>query len=228
MLSTIMVNTAVNENDHTDNTLSLREAIEVSNGDLAISALSPGTEPQVSGTLSTPNMIDFNIPGTGPFTINVQATLMITKPAIIDGYSQPGASPNTLPRGDNAKLLIELSGANSVFDGLNISAGDSRVSGLVINQFERDGIVLQAKGGNTITGNFIGTDVSGTIIPVSGENGPPFYDAGVVIEVEGNTIGGTMPPIATSSRPAKTAAPEFSIRGDWWATGSIPIQGRGA
>ena len=48
MLSTISVNTAVDENDQTDSTLSLREAIEVSNGDLAISSLSAQEQAQVT------------------------------------------------------------------------------------------------------------------------------------------------------------------------------------
>ena len=37
----------------------------------------------------------------------------ITDPVIIDGYTQPGASANTLAVGDNAVLLIELNGANA-------------------------------------------------------------------------------------------------------------------
>ena len=35
----------------------------------------------------------------------------IEEPVIIDGYSQPGARPNTLAVGNNAVLKIELSGA---------------------------------------------------------------------------------------------------------------------
>ncbi len=37
--------------------------------------------------------ITFNIPGTGPFTIQVLSSLpSITDPVVIDGYTQPGAS----------------------------------------------------------------------------------------------------------------------------------------
>ena len=46
LLAAITVNTTADEDDHSDPTLSLREAIEVSNGTLAVSMLSP----QAAGT----------------------------------------------------------------------------------------------------------------------------------------------------------------------------------
>ena len=58
----------------------------------------------------------------------------------IDGYTQPGASPNTLPldQGDNAVLLIEINGSVRAVlaSGLTIAAGNTTVRGLVINQFQ--------------------------------------------------------------------------------------------
>src|ERR671932_388596 len=56
----------------------------------------------------------------------------ITDPVIIDGYTQPGASPNTLAPGDNAVLLIEIDEGHS--SRLTISAGGSTVRGLIINR----------------------------------------------------------------------------------------------
>ena len=55
---------------------------------------------------------------------------------VLDGYTQPGANPNTLAIGDNAVLNIVLDGslAGSV-DGLVIGAGSSTVRGLVIDNF---------------------------------------------------------------------------------------------
>ena len=59
-----------------------------------------------------PDTIDFNIPGTGPFTIQPNFQLpTINNPVIIDGYSQPNSSPNTLAQGDNAVILIALDGS---------------------------------------------------------------------------------------------------------------------
>jgi hypothetical protein len=40
---------------------------------------------------------------------------------VIDGYTQPGATPNTLAIGDNAVLLIELKG-RQLYDSLYSTA----------------------------------------------------------------------------------------------------------
>src|SRR5581483_11026436 len=56
--------------------------------------------------------IAFNIPGTGVHTITTPTTDLpdITSPVLIDGYTQPGSTPNTnaLNAGINAVLQIEL------------------------------------------------------------------------------------------------------------------------
>ena len=60
--------------------------------------------------------IAFDIPGAGPHTIQLGLGLpKITDPVIIDGYTQPGASPNTNGQGlgSNAVLKIELDGSNA-------------------------------------------------------------------------------------------------------------------
>ena len=96
------------------NTLSLRQAIEVVNGTIAISSLTPAEQAQISGPLSSPNTIAFDIPGQGVHTIAPTSALPgIATPVVINGYTQPGSSPNTLTLGDNAKLMIELDGEHS-------------------------------------------------------------------------------------------------------------------
>src|SRR5271157_3503954 len=137
-----------------------------------------------------PNTIDFNIPGPGVQTISPASPLPpITVPVVINGYTQPGASPNTLANGYNAVLLIELDGANApaTTDGLLINAGGSTVEGLVINQFGGDGVQITGSGatGNMVQGNFIGTNAAGTAALGNG--------TGVVIDsgASNNTIGGT-------------------------------------
>jgi uncharacterized repeat protein (TIGR01451 family) len=133
--------------------------------------------------------ITFNLPGSGVQTINLTSQLPpITDPIIIDGYTQPGASANTLGVGNNAVLLIELNGANTSAAGLTITAGGSAstVRGLVINRFARGAILLQIGGSNIIQGNFIGTDPTGTI--ARGNNGVAIY-----VDSANNLIGGTAP-----------------------------------
>lgn len=74
-----------------DTVLTLREAILVSNGTLAVSSLTAAEQAQVSGALSNPNTIHFNISGSGVRTITPTTGLpQITQPVILDGTSQPG------------------------------------------------------------------------------------------------------------------------------------------
>ena len=109
--------------------------------------------------------IAFNIPGAGVHTITTPATDLpnITSPVLIDGYTQPGSTPNTnaLNAGINAVLQIEVvmtSGGD-----LHIAAGadGTTIRGLVIsNRFDEISVVANNV---TIAGNFIGTDASGTV-----------------------------------------------------------------
>jgi len=85
---------------------------------------------------------------------------------LVDGYSQNGASPNiqSLAAGDNAVIRIEIDGSNDS-DGIGLEVcgyGGSTVQGLAINQFNTQQLWIVSDG-NTIQGNFIGTDVSGTL-----------------------------------------------------------------
>src|SRR5215210_4922212 len=76
------------------------------------------------------DLINFNISATGVHTISPTSPLpQITEPVIINGYSQPGSSANTLAKGTNAVLTIELEGtkAGSAADGLSINAKNTVV-----------------------------------------------------------------------------------------------------
>ena len=113
--------------------------------------------------------ITFNIDGGGVHTIHPLSPLpaITCSHAAINGYSQPGASRNTLATGNNAVLRIELSGDRAgAAHGLAVNTDSVRVTGLVINRFSRSGIHVLAPVGTVgmeVLGNFIGTDPSGTI-----------------------------------------------------------------
>jgi hypothetical protein len=163
--------------------VSLREAIQSINAGANINA-----DVTATGTYGTSDTINFNIPGSGVHTISVTSALdAITKPVVIDGYSQQGTSVNTLATSDNAVLLIELDGtlAGSV-NGLTLKAGSSTVQGLVINRFGGLGIWLDSPGSNLVQGNFIGTDAMGEA--ALGNAG-----AGVALNGTNNQIGGAAP-----------------------------------
>jgi YVTN family beta-propeller protein len=133
-------------------------------------------------TFGVKEVITFDIPGYGPFTIRPATPLpAIIDPVIIDGYSQSGASATS------PVLLIEIDGTNAgtLSNGLAISGGGCTVRGLIINRFAGAGIQITGSGANSILGNFIGVDFSGTL---------PKGNSGAGIQINGssnNTIGGT-------------------------------------
>jgi hypothetical protein len=136
--------------------------------------------------------INFNIGGTtGVKTISPAKPLpTITGPVTINGYTQPGASPNTLATGNDAVLEIQINGTNagSSLAGLNVQADGCTIKGLVINRFTgtgTDGNGIQVKGSNnTVRGNFIGTDPGGAI-----DRGN--RQSGLIVIGSDNTVGGT-------------------------------------
>jgi hypothetical protein len=116
--------------------------------------------------------IEFNIT---PDTIAPASQLPpISDPLVIDGLSDP------------TSLRIELvgTGAGLGADGLSINAADTSIRGLVIRDFDNDGIDITASAtGVRIESNFIGTDAAGAADSGNGDNG---------IDVAGaaNSIGG--------------------------------------
>jgi uncharacterized repeat protein (TIGR01451 family) len=111
----------------------------------------------------------------------------IFHPVIIDGYSQIGASANTLAVGNNAVLRIELNGALVTGNGsaLTFAGGNSILRGLVLNGFGT-GVTLVSAGNNIVEGNFMGTDISGTFA-VSNKFGVECAAPGTAIG--GSTLG---------------------------------------
>ena len=114
------------------------------------------------------NVITFNIPGTGIQTIIPATALpaLVCGNTVIDGYTQPGAQPNSLAVGSNAQLLIEIDGrAASGANGIEIGASGILVRGLIIDNFgAQAGIFVNAAPGTSsvhVFGNILG-DPTGT------------------------------------------------------------------
>lgn len=150
----------------------LREAITAANTDAAVDQCAAG---QSSDT----DTISFNI-STGVQTISPNPALpTITSRVIIDGTTQPGYAGSP---------LIELngSGAGNGVSGLTITAGSSTVKGLAIYNFTQHGILLETGNGDTIVGNYIGTDASGTASGKGNGNNGVFVNG-----PDNNVIGGS-------------------------------------
>ncbi len=113
--------------------------------------------------------IRFDIPGGGIQTIALQANLPEIKHKVaINGYTQPGATINTLGpwQGDNAIIQVVLKPASDkVTSGLIVAGGHSTaIEGLDIVGFTKGAGILLNGGTNTsVAGDFLGLGPGGTI-----------------------------------------------------------------
>ncbi|MDJ0892828.1 MAG: Calx-beta domain-containing protein [Gammaproteobacteria bacterium] len=144
----------------TDGEISLREAIAASNAN------------------ADTNTIEFDITGAGPHTIQLDAllpALVISETLVLDATTQTGFAGSP---------VIELDGSlTSGLNGLELAADVSEIRGLVINRFDQNGIYITGSG-NTIAGNYLGTDANGTSALVGNTQD------GIQIDGDNNTIGG--------------------------------------
>jgi len=135
--------------------------------------LTPGTNTslaQAIANLQNGDTIRFNIPGPGPFYIATPANgypLITNNNVTIDGYSQPGAMPNTNPilAPNNAQLKIVL---------------DSRDGGFTLMDFAKD---------QPTDDNGFGT-TEGAILPVL--NGTNFHVQGICFLGQPKVSGGAV------------------------------------
>jgi len=120
--------------------------------------------------------IKFNIPGAGGHVITLASALPpITQPVVINGQTQPGFA---------GEPLVELhNGTGSASTtGLDVKAGPTKVLGLAVTGFGA-GLLLEGSGGDTVSGCWVGLDLSGTAVGNA---------LGVDIETgSGNVVGGT-------------------------------------
>ncbi len=165
-----------------DGEVTLREAIVSANNNADVNADVTAQNPGVYGN----DEIRFNIQAAGVQTIDLTQPLQIETDPLgltILGYTQPGALPNNQAVGNNAVLMIRLSGAvNQVIAGIWIRTGNTTIQGLEIVDFTNDGIRIEGEPGRTnnkIQGNYIHSNDQDGI----------YLHAGAT----GNLIGGTSP-----------------------------------
>lgn len=125
------------------------------------------------------NVIAFGLPGEGIRIINLLSPLpAFTQPATLDGFTQAGASPNTLSNGNNANLLVELDGSALNFNqaALRLNLPGVGMRGLRVARCKGSAITLTSS--NCL--------IAGSLIYSNG-------DAGIYMTGTRNIIGGTTP-----------------------------------
>lgn len=114
--------------------------------------------------------IEFAIPGSGVHSLTLAGRMPpLLAPIRINGYSQPGASPNSLVVGNDARLLIEIdvNGYGAfIFTQSNGDVTGTVIEGLSIVNASvplefASGVVNEV----TIRGNFLGFRPDGTFAP---------------------------------------------------------------
>jgi uncharacterized repeat protein (TIGR01451 family) len=174
--------------------------------------------------------IAFNIPGAGVQTNQSSFLPALQVPVTIDGYTQPGASPNALASGDNAVLLIDLGQAS-----LDLAGGFSTARGLALN-----GILLEnpsgALGSNVVEGCFIGTDASGRVSRMTQNSGIQIAGSdddriGGLTPAARNLISGTGTGTPNLTAAIQTDSARTVVQGNLIgtdATGAAPLGNAGA
>ena len=159
-----------------------------------------------------PDAICFAIPGGGVHTIALASALpAIMQPVVIDGYTQPGASENTLEVGSDAVVRIELDGSAAGDDanGLLLTGSGITVRGLAVGDFDGDLVRIEGGGENVAegaeglgnglgitfenagtSGNRVGgtAEGAGNVIAFNTAAGVHFSDAGAGNTILGNSI----------------------------------------
>jgi hypothetical protein len=135
--------------------------------------------------------IAFDIPGAGPHTIALVTALpTIAGTLTVDGYTQPGSSPNTLPPdegGLDTVLKIEIRIGNPNIFNL-LSNSNLTLQGLALSRFGNGIVGLQASqpgSGLQVYGSFFGTTVDGVALDGPPNNGCAIRAGSMPVQIGG-------------------------------------------
>ncbi len=214
--------TQVVTNTGDDGVGSLRDALTYINSvgePAAISFNIPLTDPNCDPNT---HVCTLYVLSSGPGNCNDWALPPVTAPVTIDGYTQPGANPNTLSKGNNALVLIRIDGnqttipggegfsigSSATIRGLNVAGWNNpdTTCKLIMKGSAIGGLGIDMEGaGGFAEGNFVGTkaDASGSgSYYTSNGLASDANDVGVFVgngpELgwsvgAGNVVGGTTP-----------------------------------
>ena len=149
------------------------------------------------------------------WSIQIGSTILpsLTQAVVIDASTQTGFAGTP---------IVELNAA-AVSAGdpnaITIETTGTTIRGLVINRAGDDAIEIDSTGGggHTIVGNYLGTDVSGTLSGFGNEYG-------ITVKTDGNTIGGTNPADRNVIAGNSTSGLSFGI-GFWQDADNNVVQG---
>jgi len=138
-------------------------------------------------------IIEFQIGSTcGPHVIHLDTALPdITAETHIEGYTQPGASKNTIGHysGNNAVICIVLAGDNLVDDGLTVPASvadklEMSVQGVAFSGFTHSAVNLRGGSNHGVAGIRTGGTMGGVVLETNS------YGVILAPGVHDSTIGG--------------------------------------
>jgi CSLREA domain-containing protein len=146
--------------------------------------------------------------GSGPVTIAIASNLpTITKQMTIDGTSQPGYA---------GAPLVQVTGANATTSsGLRLTSSHSTVKGLVINGFSDQQLSLSGVG-STVSGNYLGTDASGTTALTGGS----VATVRITGSSSGNTLSGNVIGGGATSVKVENSTSDNEVTGNFIGVGA--------
>jgi len=130
------------------------------------------------------HLIQFAVPGSGLRTITLITSLPTpTESVVIDGFTQSGASPNTLANGNNANQLIRVHGSALVGNGVTLNSPSNVVRGIIFTGFASQAIDIVSDG----------NDIEGCLFGITPAGATSANSLAVQVRGSRNRLGGTSP-----------------------------------